>query len=95
MIMANVSIKSQRANPKNPTSVMLRSWYRLGYLDRTAGLPFRPEYDAIGPNRQLNYENGRLMAARLQGAKVKSPKWPEGSFHPKGLSAALMKAARA
>jgi len=67
---ANKRTRTERCDPKNATSQLLRSWRKRGYADLMAGLPFDPEYDRVGPNRQLNYENGRLMAADALAARA-------------------------
>lgn len=62
MATKNITIRTEKTN-KSKTSQMLRAWRLRGYADKMAGKGFDPEYDRVGPNRQLNYEQGRLIAA--------------------------------
>lgn len=48
-------------------AVMNATPFGQGFRDVRAGLPFRPEYDSMGPNDQWKYERGRLLAVIYHG----------------------------
>lgn len=58
---------------------------RLGYLDKVAGQPFRPDFEAAKPVVQQHYEYGRLLAAQAGRMLRKPPAWRAGVILPVAL----------